>query len=647
MRYRNVSSSLLLLLCLVPEVICRAQQEAVSKRQHDSLDQLYQTGKVKKLEYLELSKKFFDLEMTNGVSHESSEMLKITRLFKQIVWSDDSLRKSRSDYYIIMANNARAANRNGEVLYYCDKADKEREARGIRSLFVVAQKCVFFSENESHAKVIQAYKTKYDYISSMPDLIRKDSIKNINDMTVFGILELVSLAYANLQDTAALQQTINIAERIRNALKSNAGLNKAKMVEGDFFINCMYHHQSRILLMDQRKTRHILNRFWDILGKEKTSNPALSSMLETGLLQMEFEYHLDAKNNDSAAYYLAQMKASPAAAMVHGYMIPEYEAWVLAGKGNFNNAYLGLVATVKSRDTVITQLTEDMDKLLYAYTEAENNREELLIAGQQKKKKNLVIFLVSLFALLVVALIYNLMKRRDRNSRKKILALNYMAELQIAEMEEVKLNERQSEQRRLGMELHDNLASHLAGIKHQMEHFSSGFDDPVLSGQFGKILQQVEAAYESTRKKSHEWVWLSKEDIERSFEERINFLVDRIFPDNKFKKMIEVDANALERVPVEIKIVVLRIIQEALINIVKHASADEIMILIYEEEFHLMVHIVDNGRGFIADKVKSKLGHLGLDSMRERVTQVSGIFKIESCNKGTAIIVSIPIGENK
>lgn len=643
MRYIYVRSYLLLFFNLLWTAIGYAQPALSPAQQHDSLDREYQIGKIKKSEYLILSTELIQTQSNQGISYESGEMLRLMRLYKKIAWSDDSLSKSRITYYTIMANNARLRNRGGEALYYFDKADKQSEARGVKPLYALRQRVAFFSDNENNVKVIQVYKANETYIRSMPELIRKDSIKNLKNANVFGVLECVCIAYAKMQDTAGVSQTLAIAEQIREALNLKVDPNTQEAVLRDFAIGCMYCHQADILLKDRVKSRQALNNLRHILERESELSPQLRAVLEVNWFHYEVEHYLEIKNNDSAGYYLGQIRASDASAGVNNYLVTEYEARLLANKSNFKGAYFRMEDAVKGRDSIITQLTEEMDNLLYAYTEAENNREELLLSDQQKRKKNMIILLISVSGLLIVALIYNLMKRKERISRKKIEELNHMAELQIAEMEEVKLSERQAEQRRLGMDLHDNLASHLAGIKHQIEVFSFKFEDAALRRKLSGILQQVDTAYESTRKKSHEWVLFSKEDSEHSFEERINFLADRIFPDHKFKKSIEVDTDALELVSVEIKIVVLRIIQEAMINIVKHAHADEIMILIYEEEPHLVLRIGDNGRGFNTEKLKGKSGHLGLESMQEQVAKAKGTFKIESGKGGTVIIVRIPV----
>ncbi|CAD2079018.1 GAF domain-containing sensor histidine kinase [Phocicoccus pinnipedialis] len=85
---------------------------------------------------------------------------------------------------------------------------------------------------------------------------------------------------------------------------------------------------------------------------------------------------------------------------------------------------------------------------------------------------------------------------------------------------------------------------------------------------------------------------------------------------------------------------IFRVIQESLNNIKKHSGVTKavIKILNHDTEFYLTVE--DKGKGFRID-TKHPYSH-GIKNMNERVTQIGGVFKIESeLNKGTAITVRL------
>ena len=83
------------------------------------------------------------------------------------------------------------------------------------------------------------------------------------------------------------------------------------------------------------------------------------------------------------------------------------------------------------------------------------------------------------------------------------------------------------------------------------------------------------------------------------------------------------------------------IIQEAMANIVKHASARQVLLHASETERQHVVTLQDDGAGFRADQVKA--GSYGLTTMRERAQKLGGDTEIISkAGAGTRIRVTIP-----
>jgi signal transduction histidine kinase len=98
--------------------------------------------------------------------------------------------------------------------------------------------------------------------------------------------------------------------------------------------------------------------------------------------------------------------------------------------------------------------------------------------------------------------------------------------------------------------------------------------------------------------------------------------------------------------PVEMKESLYRVAQEALQNVVKHAHASRIDLRLSQESETLTLEVRDNGEGF--DTGASYPGHLGLNSMRERISQVGGEMVIESApGHGSYICARIPIPAHK
>jgi signal transduction histidine kinase len=86
-----------------------------------------------------------------------------------------------------------------------------------------------------------------------------------------------------------------------------------------------------------------------------------------------------------------------------------------------------------------------------------------------------------------------------------------------------------------------------------------------------------------------------------------------------------------------------RIFQETLTNTLRHASATEIGVRLWEEENQLMLEIADNGKGIASTEISSPTS-LGLIGMRERVYGINGSIQFTGIqDKGTRVTVAVPL----
>ena len=96
------------------------------------------------------------------------------------------------------------------------------------------------------------------------------------------------------------------------------------------------------------------------------------------------------------------------------------------------------------------------------------------------------------------------------------------------------------------------------------------------------------------------------------------------------------------RLPPEVETALYRIVQEALANIVKHAEATHVSILLTRKEFSVAAVVEDDGKGF--DETDTGDDVLGIVGMRERVGLVGGRLAIESgSGSGTTVAAEVPI----
>jgi len=101
------------------------------------------------------------------------------------------------------------------------------------------------------------------------------------------------------------------------------------------------------------------------------------------------------------------------------------------------------------------------------------------------------------------------------------------------------------------------------------------------------------------------------------------------------------------RLPAAIETALYRVTQEALTNVVKHAKASRVSLLLNRRPDYVSLIVEDDGRGFDESEIlepPSPDGRMGLVGMRERVASAGGTLQIESSvGAGTALYVRIPL----
>jgi signal transduction histidine kinase len=96
------------------------------------------------------------------------------------------------------------------------------------------------------------------------------------------------------------------------------------------------------------------------------------------------------------------------------------------------------------------------------------------------------------------------------------------------------------------------------------------------------------------------------------------------------------------RLPGEVETALYRIVQEALTNVVKHAGAQHVSVVLSSSDGTVKVVIEDDGRGFEAGGRGQGLGLVGI---QERLGLLDGRLAIESTQgAGTTIVAEVPLG---
>jgi signal transduction histidine kinase len=182
---------------------------------------------------------------------------------------------------------------------------------------------------------------------------------------------------------------------------------------------------------------------------------------------------------------------------------------------------------------------------------------------------------------------------------------------------------RKEERKRIAADLHDELGSHLALLKYQIDALQcvgGGREDPKK-----KAMEEVDLVCRKLRDITR---GLSTTTTTSRFIDDIGELVD------KFKKASGMPIFFNHRLTTSLseaqRLDCYRVIQETLNNAVKHGHASQISLRIVEEDHMLRITCRDNGQGFDYNSVVRQNKGIGLQNIAWRMSRLKGKFIVHS-----------------
>lgn len=204
----------------------------------------------------------------------------------------------------------------------------------------------------------------------------------------------------------------------------------------------------------------------------------------------------------------------------------------------------------------------------------------------------------------------------------------------------------EEERKRISREIHDILGSSLSAIKFGIENILFQFQTGTLSAESIRApLSISQQAIEEVRR--------IMTDLRPSLLDDLGILATMSWFCRQFQSIhphITIERHTRveeEEIPETIKIVIFRVIQEAMNNIAKHSNARKVRLSLENVEKAMVLMIDDDGIGFGPSSTNRKgeqNGGLGLSSMKERAEISGGVFSITSrAGQGTVVKVAWPM----
>jgi len=241
---------------------------------------------------------------------------------------------------------------------------------------------------------------------------------------------------------------------------------------------------------------------------------------------------------------------------------------------------------------------------------------------------------------------------KDITLRKQMESELKKSHKRMRELSHKTVNALEADRKTVSKELHDSIGGSLAAIKFQLEGLLADLRTEESAQRFEGYLQRTIShltdTIKETKRISANLRPLTLDDLgliatvnayARSFAE--------IYQDIRIDTQVHMQESD---VPEMLKIVVYRVLQEALANVAKHSRADTVCVHLDRSQDIISMRIEDNGCGIAAEspfRAGNSLSGYGLKSMQERVEICGGVFSLRSKpGQGTCIRITLPAGQH-
>lgn len=249
-----------------------------------------------------------------------------------------------------------------------------------------------------------------------------------------------------------------------------------------------------------------------------------------------------------------------------------------------------------------------------------------------------IIFIISTSFLIAISVsLYQLFIKYQQKKIENELRINQIRIEYDKTILNTKLEIQEEVFNNLSKEIHDNIGQKLSLVKLKLstlKHASEVFHSEGVIDLLGEIiidLKKLSIGMDSN--------WICENGLIQALEK----IAQQLRTTNLFDVELLISFNNLHFSP-EKELILFRIVQEAVNNIIKHSSATKVKISveILSDIFHMQIS--DNGNGFDQNNLQKYLNGAGLRNMKIRAKAVHGDFHIKSeQGLGTTVYIKIPL----
>ncbi len=248
------------------------------------------------------------------------------------------------------------------------------------------------------------------------------------------------------------------------------------------------------------------------------------------------------------------------------------------------------------------------------------------------------ILLFNLFFILFIVGIILFIKQYKQKRKEHFTLLKNQQEAHAKELLNTQIEIQNHTMQHIGREIHDNIGQKLTLASLYIQQLSFENKTP----QIGENIQNVGVIINESLAELRA---LSKSLTDDTIQElNVNELIARECNKIKDLKKCEVQFetnHSKQTLPYQVKLILLRIVQEFIQNSVKHANCKRIAVTLSIDDNRALLLLQDDGKGFNVD---SKFSGIGLSNMKKRTEILGGKLILESGKSvGTTLRITLPI----
>ncbi|GGM76608.1 two-component sensor histidine kinase [Dyadobacter beijingensis] len=352
----------------------------------------------------------------------------------------------------------------------------------------------------------------------------------------------------------------------------------------------------------------------------------------------------DDKKIDLSAKYTKEALTIAEANNMTDHLVELYEDYAtdLARQNNYKAAYDYLMKYSILNDSIQgIDVQKQLQELDTKYLTAQKEKQIVTLEAEKQTRNTLIYgLIVGLVALLAIAvLVYRNIAFRRRVAEQEVLQLQQ--EKQLVATNSI-LKGQEEERTRVARDLHDGLGGLLSGIKLTLNSVKGNVILPEESAMtFTRALTQLDGAISEMRRVAHS---MMPESLVRfGLIDALSDFCDGISTSGRLKVTMQAFGFDDKRLDSQVEVVLYRIIQELLNNVLKYADASEAQVQLTWVENNVSVTVEDNGKGFDVKNLEQNKG-AGLRNVQARVDYLNGTLDIQSKpGEGTSVLVEITL----